>query len=193
MAKTYWEKLKDPRWQKKRLEIMQRDEFKCGRCNRSDVTLSVHHRIYRKNCEPWEYTDEDLTTLCQPCHSTITDQDSLIKEWLSCDENRLFILRFMELEDCGLPNVESAMWAFQDMVTHYLGLVFKDGVHFGEYVEIERLIGESILAIDATSTCIGAIQQSIMERLDRMKPKSEPENAPTEAADDPELDPSKPF
>lgn len=193
MAKTYWEKLKDPRWQKKRLEIMQRDEFKCSRCNRGDVTLNVHHRIYRKKCEPWEYGDDDLTTLCQPCHSIITDEDSSIKEWLSWDENRLFILRFMELEDCGMHNVESAMWAFQEMVTHYLGLVFKDGVYLEEYVKIEELMHESTIAIDSASNCIGFIQHSIKERIERMKPKSEPENTPTGATDDPELDPSKPF
>lgn len=27
MLKTYYEKLKDPRWQRKRLEVMQRDDY----------------------------------------------------------------------------------------------------------------------------------------------------------------------
>lgn len=177
MAKTYWEKLKDPRWQKKRLEIMQRDEFKCSRCSRGDVTLNVHHRIYRKNCDPWEYNDDDLTTLCQPCHEIVTEQDSIIKEWLTFDENKLFVLRFIELQDCGLPNVETAMWAFQELVTHYLGLVLKDGVYFDQYVEIENLMQESYLSIDAASTCIGAIQQSLKERHERMQSAPNPEKA----------------
>jgi hypothetical protein len=38
---TYSEKLKDPRWQKKRLEVMKRDDFKCKLCNDETTTLQI--------------------------------------------------------------------------------------------------------------------------------------------------------
>lgn len=65
---TYSEKLKDPRWQKKRLEVLQRDEFTCLFCGDTKSTLHVHHAIYFKGLNPWEYDDSELITLCESCH-----------------------------------------------------------------------------------------------------------------------------
>ena len=65
---NYAEKLKDPRWQKKRLEIFERDEWKCRRCKSDDKTLAAHHIKYRRGLEPWDYPNEDLLTLCESCH-----------------------------------------------------------------------------------------------------------------------------
>lgn len=62
----YTEILKDPRWQKKRLKIMERDEFTCRHCLSSDKTLHVHHIKYYGN--PWEIDDKFLITLCDDCH-----------------------------------------------------------------------------------------------------------------------------
>lgn len=66
---TYGEKLRDPRWQKMRLEIMQRDEFCCQKCFDSSSTLNVHHRYYVAGAAPWEYPADALVTLCEDCHS----------------------------------------------------------------------------------------------------------------------------
>lgn len=66
---NYSQKLKDPRWQKKRLEIMQRDDFRCQNCQDKTATLHVHHRFYLKNHEPWQYNDNALVTLCESCHA----------------------------------------------------------------------------------------------------------------------------
>lgn len=63
---TYKEKLLDPRWQKKRLEILSRDEWECKFCGDSKKTLHVHHIGYSQN--PWETPDVNLITLCQTCH-----------------------------------------------------------------------------------------------------------------------------
>ena len=65
---NYSEQLKDPRWQKKRLEIMQRDSFKCASCGDEKSTLHVHHKNYVNGKAPWEYGDS-LITLCEKCHS----------------------------------------------------------------------------------------------------------------------------
>ena len=71
--KTYSELLRSPMWQKKRLEIMQRDNFTCQHCGCEGRELQVHHRIYRKDAKPWEYDNSELITLCDQCHEAETD------------------------------------------------------------------------------------------------------------------------
>ncbi len=66
---TYSEKLKDPRWQKKRLEILERDNWTCLWCGHKDDTLHVHHVEYIKGKEPWDYDDAYYQTTCNICHS----------------------------------------------------------------------------------------------------------------------------
>jgi len=70
---NYAEKLKDPRWQKKRLKILERDEFACKLCMDECSTLNVHHLIYRSNTEPWDSKNDDLVTLCEACHKEETE------------------------------------------------------------------------------------------------------------------------
>lgn len=65
---TYSDKLKDPRWQKKRLQILERDEWSCQWCGNKEATLHVHHQYYEKGAEPWEADEFALTTLCADCH-----------------------------------------------------------------------------------------------------------------------------
>lgn len=64
--KTYSEKLKDPRWQRKRLEVMQRANWRCELCGDPLSTLHVHHLGYERGKEPWEH--EDLACLCEHHH-----------------------------------------------------------------------------------------------------------------------------
>lgn len=73
MAKTYSEKLLDPRWQKKRLEILNRDQFTCQCCFSTTKTLHVHHLKYHKGKEPWEIENCYLMTLCEECHAVEHD------------------------------------------------------------------------------------------------------------------------
>lgn len=77
----YQELLRDPRWQKKRLSVMNRDGFACRCCGDIQTTLNVHHLKYKNN--PWEVDDADLLTLCKHCHELIESeygQDLLINE-----------------------------------------------------------------------------------------------------------------
>jgi len=62
------EKLKDPRWQKLRLEVFDRDEWACQGCGDSENTLNVHHTYYEALKEPWEYPLRSFVTLCEECH-----------------------------------------------------------------------------------------------------------------------------
>jgi len=63
----YSDKLKDPRWQKKRLEIFERDNWTCIFCGEEEKTLSVHHLYYDKG-NPWEVRNAALVTVCEGCH-----------------------------------------------------------------------------------------------------------------------------
>jgi hypothetical protein len=67
---SYSTKLKSPKWQKKRLEIMARDGFMCVICNNPNSELHVHHTIYDYSIkEPENYPDETLITLCDDCYN----------------------------------------------------------------------------------------------------------------------------
>lgn len=68
MASEYAEKLKDPRWQKKRLEILARDNWTCQACDDTKRTLNIHHFRYIPGIEPWDYSMENFITLCDFCH-----------------------------------------------------------------------------------------------------------------------------
>lgn len=72
----YKELLKDGRWQVKKTQIMQRDNFTCRMCGAKaadGTTLNVHHIQYRRGAKPWEYDDNELITLCENCHKTQHD------------------------------------------------------------------------------------------------------------------------
>jgi len=79
LGKSYFEKLKDPRWQKKRLEALSLSNFCCESCADSTSTLHVHHKQYFKVREPWDYEVDQLAVLCESCHeSTHETEDSLL-------------------------------------------------------------------------------------------------------------------
>jgi len=65
---TYWEKLRLPQWQRKRQDIMTRDNYTCVSCGDNTKTLNVHHKTYRKGADPWDYDDENFVTYCEDCH-----------------------------------------------------------------------------------------------------------------------------
>ena len=69
--RTYTELLRDKKWQKKRLEVFERDDWQCKRCHcKTDgyQSLHVHHKRYISGYEPADYDLEDLETLCEDCH-----------------------------------------------------------------------------------------------------------------------------
>lgn len=74
----YEEQIKNPKWQKKRLEILQRDGFRCCICGSESKTLHVHHLYYEKDKEIWDYSDRCLITLCEDCHKKEHDADNKV-------------------------------------------------------------------------------------------------------------------
>jgi hypothetical protein len=69
----FFAKYKDPRWQKRRLEIFERDNWACTLCGESDKTLHVHHAYYESDLDPWDYDQKTLHTLCDDCHDAAND------------------------------------------------------------------------------------------------------------------------
>jgi hypothetical protein len=65
---NYSSMLRDPRWQKKRLEIMQAADFTCQDCGSKTATLNVHHVLYKSGVKPWEYPSDCLIVVCESCH-----------------------------------------------------------------------------------------------------------------------------
>lgn len=91
--KSYWEQLKDPRWQKMRLEILDREEFTCQDCGEKDKTLHVHHTYYEKGKAPWEYSPSSLLVLCEDCHGYMHQTKELMDQALRRVGGRVALLQ----------------------------------------------------------------------------------------------------
>jgi hypothetical protein len=80
--RPYADKLRDPRWQKRRLEILSRDQWTCQLCGDQTSTLAVHHRYYLAGHDPWDYPREALVTLCDFCHERETRERPEVEQQL---------------------------------------------------------------------------------------------------------------
>jgi hypothetical protein len=116
MTTEFWERYKDPRWQRRRLEIMARAEFRCESCEASEKTLNVHHKIYRRGAMPWGYADQELACLCQECHERETHVREKLREAMALldeyDLQRLLgyahgIVLFSNTHEVDACNLES--------------------------------------------------------------------------------------
>lgn len=96
----YSEQLKDPRWQKKRLEILNRDEFKCVQCDDDKSQLHVHHVYYLKGKYLWDYPDFLLVTVCKTCHSETPIAIDRLKESVRLANPKIIAGFSAELEQC---------------------------------------------------------------------------------------------
>ena len=65
---TYAEQLQQPEWKLRRQEIISMNWGYCSCCGTSR-NIHVHHKIYYDDGRmAWEYSDNELTTLCADCH-----------------------------------------------------------------------------------------------------------------------------
>jgi hypothetical protein len=91
---SYGEMLRDPRWQRKRLEIMERDKFTCRECQSTTRTLNVHHINYVSGRAPWDYPDTNFRTLCDVCHEQLETDIRAVRSfaaYLSADDRNTLI------------------------------------------------------------------------------------------------------
>jgi 5-methylcytosine-specific restriction endonuclease McrA len=122
--KKYLEKYKDPRWQRIRLKVFERDNWTCQKCFSSESSLQVHHRFYLENKEPWEYPMEALVTLCEECHTEeneirpIYEKELLLalREKVLAEDVKEIALGFKQLQMLHLPEVVASIykWALTD-------------------------------------------------------------------------------
>lgn len=77
---NYSDKLKNPKWQKKRLEILNLHGFKCEKCGCEDKELHVHHRFYLKGREVWQYDNDVFQVLCCDCHEKEHEKGKEVNE-----------------------------------------------------------------------------------------------------------------
>lgn len=75
MLLSYKEQIAHPLWQKKRLEVFERDNYTCQICLDKDTQLHVHHTEYDKTYQTmaWQYPNNVYKTLCKDCHQAITE------------------------------------------------------------------------------------------------------------------------
>lgn len=102
--KTYADKLRDPRWQKLRLEILNRDKWKCQHCDDKETELQVHHIYY--SGDPWEADPTSLITLCKHCHKIEETFKKL--EVIVC---KVFKDKMPETIICGVAVLVKDAWA----------------------------------------------------------------------------------
>lgn len=104
----YIEKLKDPRWQKKRLRIFERDHFRCRDCGAADKSLHAHHLAYVTGLDPWDYPDVEIQTLCDSCHATRTRLVRLILLVLQMEfSNRDLLVILNSFMDFGAGRLDA--------------------------------------------------------------------------------------
>lgn len=117
---NYLELLKDPRWQKKRLEILQRDDWFCQACRDSESTLHVHHLKYT-SAFPWETPDHLLITLCESCHANEEamkgyDYYELLVDTGLTRKDLVILLEHVKFRMIKSTENKSPFWVFTDDV-----------------------------------------------------------------------------
>lgn len=80
---NYIQQLKDPRWQRKRLEMLEGSSWSCDECGCVDRTLHVHHKQYIKGRLAWEYSNYELAVLCEECHESEHASEKIMKTVLA--------------------------------------------------------------------------------------------------------------
>jgi len=127
MANNYAEKLKDPRWQARRLRVFERDQFSCRSCNDTKTELQVHHLKY--NGEPWQAPEENLITLCKHCHSAV----ETLKRSFNLDGHSFKVIRpeiiFLAIPEGDVVHLFKIQYGFTEYVFSLAGSILKDFIH----------------------------------------------------------------
>lgn len=71
----------DPRWQKRRLDILNLRGWKCEHCESEVKTLNVHHAYYVPQREVWRYPNWALKCLCNECHKSVHEENPGVTPW----------------------------------------------------------------------------------------------------------------
>lgn len=80
---SYAEQLRHPKWQERRLRVLERAGFTCEWCRDQDTTLHVHHKRYRKGALAWDYDLSELVCLCETCHAAVTQWNAELSDMMA--------------------------------------------------------------------------------------------------------------
>ena len=59
---------------------MELHNFECQICKATEKPLHIHHTVYKKGRNPWEYSDIELKCLCCDCHEQIEEEKTAFLE-----------------------------------------------------------------------------------------------------------------
>ena len=104
----YADLLKDPRWKKRRLDILERDGNRCQMCGEKNQ-LHIHHRTYL-NRVPWDYPDEYLVTLCEDCHDSEGELRPRVEKQILDDLRLKFFYRDLNAFRETIKKIEPVVW-----------------------------------------------------------------------------------
>jgi hypothetical protein len=85
---SYASQYTNPKWQKCRLEALNRAGFSCSICHDTKTQLHVHHINYERGKDVWDYQNKNFVVLCNQCHeevhAAITVSMKEVRSALSC-------------------------------------------------------------------------------------------------------------
>ena len=107
---TYSEKLQDPRWQRRRLDVLNLRNWTCEDCASTDKPIQVHHYHYIRGRDPWQYRDDELRVCCRDCHEERQGIEDAIRTALS--------VIFRAVPNRRLPKFAQSIFASAMMEVH---------------------------------------------------------------------------
>ena len=136
---NYKEQYSHPKWQKKRLEILERDDWKCQSCGNTKSTLHVHHMEYIKDNKIWDYDNNNFITYCESCHEIIHGFKKDIKYVIDNSFVNTINLEYLYYIIVGLSNMY-----VDDMVTigKVLDIIIKKPVRKIINISIKETLSE---------------------------------------------------
>jgi len=150
MTTAFLAKYRDPRWQRLRLKVMEEAGFQCEECQDETETLNVHHKLYRKDANPWDYELEELICLCHKCHKYIHQQKKRLNAALANQSTwgLDYLVAYAEALECGGPygRIHIASSRMAEAVADVYGITLNDvlDVCFDDYVTHDDLFKKRI-------------------------------------------------
>lgn len=79
-TKLYHRRRKDGRWDMLSLKLRNEANYTCQRCgfhNEHNKYVTVHHKYYIEDRDPWDYPTDAFQVLCNNCHQAINNMEEV--------------------------------------------------------------------------------------------------------------------
>ena len=147
---AFSDQYKHPKWQKKRLEMLDAASFQCSNCGEQDSQLHVHHKTYIKGRKIWDYKPSQLAVLCEKCHASEHAAKDVFNEILSTQSYALsaaMLAGFTQTELIG--NDVHKKCQVLDAHTYaaaFIAYLIKDNLTLKEMYQLGQMIVETYQA-----------------------------------------------